>query len=584
MRTLYRRAGEALAALVMAAGVLMHYTSTGVHTNYLLLGLLGLACYAVIHHLAARVTVREACIACGFGAALSAALIVGASLRLEASLLPQMGAGRLLVQWVGLALLWGTALAGLMVLPPRGLPALEAPRAGTKSFFFIAWAGILLCWLPYFLFYYPGVGTYDTIDQYSQILSGVYSNPHPVTHTLLMAAVIKSALALGFTEVGAVAAFTCVQMLGLSAFYARMACFVGARTRARWLAPATAALFALFPMHAYYAITLWKDIPFSAMVVCWSMLIWRAVESEGAVFARPRFVAGWVAALLLVCFLRNNGVLLLLGTLPFLFVHFKRQRRVVAITGAAVLAFFALVQGPLFSLLGVAQTRLAEGLAMPLQQVAFMVTRDVPLTDAQGEAIDKVLPREEIAEVFHTDSVDAIKYHPQFDGEQLAQNLGLYGQLWLTLSVRNPAEALQAQAALAYRYWYPDIPVLCSFEFSVMPIGGIDVFLTRPLVPAFRWVQKLDPRKLSIEYPLALPIFSSGAYLWYALAALCCVWARRMRGYALVLLPLLVLWLSLMVGVPYAEPRYIYPLYLAMPLYACLALRAARGEGGQPDA
>ena len=45
----------------------------------------------------------------------------------------------------------------------------------------------ILCWLPYFLYQYPGIMTPDSINQLEQVLHVIpYSNHHPFLHTLLI--------------------------------------------------------------------------------------------------------------------------------------------------------------------------------------------------------------------------------------------------------------------------------------------------------------------------------------------------------------------------------------------------------------
>ncbi len=45
----------------------------------------------------------------------------------------------------------------------------------------------MLCWLPYFLYQYPGIMTPDSVNQFEQVLGLIpYSNHHPWVHTLLI--------------------------------------------------------------------------------------------------------------------------------------------------------------------------------------------------------------------------------------------------------------------------------------------------------------------------------------------------------------------------------------------------------------
>ncbi len=68
----------------------------------------------------------------------------------------------------------------------------EKPR-NTAVFFVVPFALIASVYLTiYFCCYYPGLLSLDSIDQVSQVFSGVYSNHQPFYHTVLIGAFILS--------------------------------------------------------------------------------------------------------------------------------------------------------------------------------------------------------------------------------------------------------------------------------------------------------------------------------------------------------------------------------------------------------
>ena len=71
-------------------------------------------------------------------------------------------------------------ISSIPVVPDSPEPALSLQ---TKLFLFLL---LIACWLPWFLYNFPGVMTPDSLSQYSQAmgLTG-YSNHHPFVHTLL---------------------------------------------------------------------------------------------------------------------------------------------------------------------------------------------------------------------------------------------------------------------------------------------------------------------------------------------------------------------------------------------------------------
>lgn len=72
--------------------------------------------------------------------------------------------------------------------------SLYKKRTGLCAFFLC-----LLCWIPYFLYQYPGIMTPDSLNQFEQALDVIpYSNHHPWVHTLL----IKLIYTIGFQITG----------------------------------------------------------------------------------------------------------------------------------------------------------------------------------------------------------------------------------------------------------------------------------------------------------------------------------------------------------------------------------------------
>lgn len=84
----------------------------------------------------------------------------------------------------------------------RGLPEQKA-RAG-KWYLYLLFTGIcLLCYLPYYLMYYPGWLSNDVVWQIEQILGWAPpSNHHPYFHTLIMKVLFTAGCRLSGTYTG----------------------------------------------------------------------------------------------------------------------------------------------------------------------------------------------------------------------------------------------------------------------------------------------------------------------------------------------------------------------------------------------
>ena len=129
--------------------------------------------------------------------------------------------------------------------------------------FFIAFAVLILATLPYFLAYYPGILAYDSYIQIDQIFTGAYNEHHPLIHTLL----IKFCMLAGeklFGSLNAGVAVTVLVQWILLDFAFSYGIYLLFRRGKKALSIITLIILALFPFNAFMAISITKDIPFSA--------------------------------------------------------------------------------------------------------------------------------------------------------------------------------------------------------------------------------------------------------------------------------------------------------------------------------
>ncbi len=131
---------------------------------------------------------------------------------------------------VGVGLLVGVAASlAILALEKRIVCSRNRAQCRAKAFqralpgpaicFGLSLLSMLLCWLPGYLAYYPGICSYDMPIQVGQIVSGNYGTHHPLAHTLLVGAFMKLGGALGDVNTG-IALYTAFQMLCLALTFA----------------------------------------------------------------------------------------------------------------------------------------------------------------------------------------------------------------------------------------------------------------------------------------------------------------------------------------------------------------------------
>lgn len=221
-----------------------------------------------------------------------------------------------------------------------------------------------LIWGVYLLAFYPGMMSVDSMNQWGQVLTGVYNDHHPAFHTFLIWLVTRISLTP--------ATVAMAQIIALALVAGGWLAFLAQIRLPRWLIGLTAAVFALSPVNGTMVNTLWKDIPYSTAVLGLTLILVKVVYSRGEWMAAryARIILGITLALVLL--LRHDGAPVAIGTLGVLFILYP-TRWSPWLTSALVCALLYLgVRGPIYQWVGVQRsTELAESSLSLWSMAAF---------------------------------------------------------------------------------------------------------------------------------------------------------------------------------------------------------------------
>ncbi len=215
---------------------------------------------------------------------------------------------------------------------------------------------LLATYTLWWLAFYPGVMTADSLDQWRQALAGSYNDAHPFTSTLYMNAfrwIHDTPAWVGWTQV-----------VGLSL---TVAGFLGYawRRRVSWkiIAPIVA-LFMIWPVYGIYTITIWKDILYSIAIVAVSLLTFVLIADKRA--ARQRWLFVMLAMLATsIALWRHNGIVYLILPFAALYLFCSEQRKTTIRSFGLTLALYIVMHFGMAHLLHVRPAPLvAEWLRM----------------------------------------------------------------------------------------------------------------------------------------------------------------------------------------------------------------------------
>ncbi len=429
----------------------------------------------------------------------------------------------------------------------------------------------LFCWLPYFLYQYPGIMTPDSINQFAQILGeSPYSNHHPWTHTMLFGFFYHTGYALTGNMVAAVSCYTLFQMCLLSGSIAYFISTLRIYRIRPFILLMITAFYALIPYHAVFSVTIWKDIPFAAAVLFFGCAILRLTYMDKVRF---REMAAFTLSGIMICLFRSNGWYAFVFALPFLLFIYHKRARVFYPALFIILCTAIIVKYPVMNAFHVEQPDFIESVCIPMQQITAVICNDRALSEEQLDLVENVVDLTYIKDLYNPTFADNIKELVRAGNQDyLTSHKKEFLKLWIDLGLRYPGDYLTAYVKQTYGYWYPDSFYLVAeaegvsatrYGVSHTPlIGG-------PLV--------IKGKEIAIKLGSMVPIYgtlwSMGVACWIMIFSIGTVIIRREYHKLTCYLPSTALLLTVLIATPVAtEFRYVYFMVFSLPFYLITAM------------
>jgi len=437
-------------------------------------------------------------------------------------------------------------------------------REHPGTIFFAVFGTIALIDLLYLFFdAYPGILTTDSVTTIAQIMGDeAYNNTMPFWHTVTVQLFVKPGLALFGNMNAAVACFHVVQILFMAACFAYVITTLYQGDVPVWFLAGVYVVYAFQPHNIVYSVTLWKDIPFAGAAVLFITALYRLLKGIGR--SKVLNYAAFILGAMGFSLWRTNGWYAFLVTvLIMLFLIGGNRKKLLMLMAVVLIVTWALIN-PVLALLGVKETNFVEAFAVPMQQVARVVSEDRELTEQEIDLLSKIFWLDKVPDLYDPLTVDPIKFET-FRYDQvpcIMENSREYLRLYFSLGFRYPGDYLKAWIDETKGYWNGGYFFwIYTKKMGSNPYGIVNTvdenLIQKLFAAAFRYLEK--PAFLQ-------PLVSIGLHVW-ALITCTLINALKKREEFLLGIPLLVLIGGLWLGTPvYSEFRYAYPFILSMPL------------------
>lgn len=422
-----------------------------------------------------------------------------------------------------------------------------------------------LVWGIYLLAFWPGIMSYDSLDQWGQIVSGRFQDAHPAFHTMSMWLITR----LGSSP--ALVAISQIIMLSVVAGWGfKIMRELGAP---RGLVLLACILFALLPWSGSWVIVIWKDIPYGIVLLALTLVMILIVRDNG------RWLSGrwaWLVMgglLSLAALFRHNGCATAIGTPIVLAFCYRRYWRTCLAALGLALGLWLFVHVPLYRCLHVETMSSESGQRLVyypvVAQVAAYVAGGTMLLPAEREYLNRIQP----LDGWYYDGNDYnINRQNNLNWAVILNDPSAFRRVFRALLLRRPSVSIAHCIRHSATIWRP----LQARAGDILYIGIFPDAAGRPayihpvdnqfgLRPASKlpqlsvWLTKLILRSQKGRWN----IWGPASYLYFFLIGV--AWAAWRSGNArvwLLAVPVSLHTLLLVLFMSSPESRYQYPVFL----------------------
>ena len=435
---------------------------------------------------------------------------------------------------------------------------------------------IVICWLPYIISYYPIILSPDPSFQIRQFFgirtkyadyailldeNVVMTNHHPVTHTVLLGGCLKLGTMIGNDNLGLffysiIQISVLASVLAFSIYYMQK---MGLKTK---YLIGVLLIYALVPMFPLYAMSGVKDVLFGAFIFLYFIFLHNLVKTKCEGYKWWNYLL-IIILLILICLFRNNGIHVLILSLPFTLIIARKKWRQLLTIMVCVFGFYGVFDKVILPYYKITPGSIREMLSVPFQQTARLAKyHGDELTEEGIAAIDKILGYDDLAERYDPELADPVKN--EFNKYATDEDLKEYFKVWFNGLIKHPGTYIEATMNNVYGFFYPEKTkwyVYYKFDDRITE-NGFD----------YHYNSLETSRNILSEYAVAFPyipgiglISNIGFNVWIIFTLFAYAIYKKLYKNILILAPALILILVCVVGPANTYFRYALPFIFAMP-------------------
>ena len=435
----------------------------------------------------------------------------------------------------------------------------------SRKMVFVYFFLIIICYIPYFLHYYPGICTNDSLYELTKakFSMGSLLNHHPVFHIFVIHICIKIGSLFGANDAYGVATYSILQLIFTAFVFSYTLRYLTKKKVNKYIRLIILMFFLLYVPFGTYSVTVWKDIPFALFMLLWIIELFELVTNR-SYFDKKRHISKFLFIAIMVILFRNNGIYVVVFTLLASILVMKGIRKKMLLCTVVIIAFYVTYKGPIFKVFNIQDGPKKEALSIPIQQIARTVKYDGDyLTDDERWRIDEYLPYSEIGGAYYELISDPVK--EKFKEDKFNEDKIGFIKIWGKLLVKYPMEYVDSFLCGCYGYWYPQENnwviatwqqkyITPNYKYEIVPIVKLET------------IDYISGDINNRKVPVISNLYNVG--LAFVVIFICMGYVIYKKQYrlAMIYIPIIMLWLTTIASPVWCEYRYVYSAFTTLPM------------------
>ena len=447
---------------------------------------------------------------------------------------------------------------------------------------------ISLCYLPVAVIFYPGVCSWDTINQLNDYLTGTeplwfdwipgqekvsafLNDHHPVVDTFIFVFFYKAGELFGDLKIG-IFLYSLSMMVSTAAAFSYMLCFIN-KLKIR-LPRIPLLIFVLaHPVLSVYSFSMIKDSVFSMFFVWWFVIY---ISMLSLKTAKRRFIALLVLTFILALTKKTGIYIVIPSNVALLFAKVRSDSKwrpfVVSSVIAPAILMFLILPKLVFPAANIYPGGKQEMLG-PLFQQSARVEIDDPghYQPEEKEVLRKVIDYDHIKENYKYEVSDGIK--DTYNLHAGSEDISAYLKLWSDTGLKKPLSYIKATIGNCGGLFTPakKIAVHRSMTEQDLVQGMDNIGIFKPCREFYLKVVDTISGIPVISFVFENVLFSFWIPLFFIVRSI----KKKNRNSVISMIPVIISVLLLIVS-PITHIRYALPLVYCSPLLIALGLRLDR--------